>query len=108
MVDIEKIKDEIVQALKPLNPNKIILFGSYAYGKPNEDSDIDIFILKDDYKNKFKEIAQAKKLLSNINIAKDVLLEKEDFFNSHSSEDWFNSVWYNVAHYGKVLYEKRV
>ena len=48
MVDIEKIKDKIVEALKPLKPNKIILFGSYAYGKPNEDSDIDLFLLKDD------------------------------------------------------------
>jgi len=34
MVDIETIKSEIVERLKPLNPNKIILFGSYAYGTP--------------------------------------------------------------------------
>jgi predicted nucleotidyltransferase len=27
---------------------KIYLFGSYAYGKPNEDSDIDIFVIIDD------------------------------------------------------------
>ncbi len=33
------IKQQIVQNLMPLNPEKIILFGSYAYGKPNEDSD---------------------------------------------------------------------
>ena len=106
MVDIEKLKKQIVEDLKPLNPKKIILFGSYAYGEPNKNSDIDIFILKDDYENKFKEIAKAKKMLSNIDMPKDVLLEREAFFNSHSNEDWFNSVWYNVAHYGKVLYEK--
>jgi len=47
MVDIEKIKPEIIEKLKLLNPDKIILFGSYAYGKPNEDSDIDLFLLKD-------------------------------------------------------------
>ena len=41
MVDIEKLKPLIVERLKPLNPDKIILFGSYAYGTPNEDSDID-------------------------------------------------------------------
>jgi predicted nucleotidyltransferase len=50
MVDIEKLKPLIIERLKPLNPDKIILFGSYAYGKPNEDSDIDLFILKDDLK----------------------------------------------------------
>ena len=47
MVDIEKLKDEIVERLKPLDPDKVILFGSYAYGTPNEDSDIDLFLLKD-------------------------------------------------------------
>jgi len=47
MIDIEKVKLEIVDKLKPFNPDKIILFGSYAYGTPNKDSDIDIFLLKD-------------------------------------------------------------
>ena len=44
MVDIEKVKHEIVERLKPLNPDKIILFGSYAYGTPTENSDIDTLI----------------------------------------------------------------
>lgn len=48
MIDIEKLKDEIVQQLKPLNPYKVILFGSYAYGKPNENSDIDLYIVTQD------------------------------------------------------------
>ena len=36
MIDKEKIKKKIIERLKPLNPDKIILFGSYAYGTPNE------------------------------------------------------------------------
>ncbi len=43
LINIEKIKTEIIKRLKPLKPNQIILFGSYAYGTPNEDSDIDLF-----------------------------------------------------------------
>ncbi len=56
-VDIESLKDEIIERLKPLNPDKIILFGSYAYGKPNEDSDIDLYIVtKEDFiPGSFKE-----------------------------------------------------
>ena len=49
MIDIskkEELKPQIIKALMPLKPNKIILFGSYAYGTPNEDSDIDLFLLK--------------------------------------------------------------
>lgn len=48
MVKIEELKPLIIDRLKPLGPDKIILFGSYAYGTPNEESDIDLFLLKDD------------------------------------------------------------
>ena len=44
----EKIKLEILERLKPLNPYKVILFGSYAYGSPNEDSDIDLYVVTND------------------------------------------------------------
>jgi predicted nucleotidyltransferase len=33
------------QVAKQFRPYKIILFGSYAYGKPNEDSDVDILVV---------------------------------------------------------------
>ena len=48
MIDIDKLKPIIVKKLKPLNPNKIIIFGSYANGIPNEDSDIDLYIVTND------------------------------------------------------------
>ena len=48
MVDIEKIQAEIVQRLLPLNPQKIILFGSYADGTADEDSDIDLYVVTSD------------------------------------------------------------
>jgi len=43
------ILTEIINRLQALNPYKVILFGSHANGKANEDSDVDLFIvLKDD------------------------------------------------------------
>jgi predicted nucleotidyltransferase len=42
---ISRICQKIIEAYQP---ERIILFGSYAYGKPNRDSDIDLFIIKDD------------------------------------------------------------
>jgi len=50
---LEEIKSEIIKRLKPLNPNKIILFGSYAYGTLHKDSDIDL-------------IAHTKKCMKNL------------------------------------------
>jgi len=48
MINIEELKHEIVERLKPLDPEKVILFGSYAYGTPNEDSDIDLYVVTKD------------------------------------------------------------
>jgi predicted nucleotidyltransferase len=38
----EYIKDLCEQIVRVAQPQKIILFGSYAYGNPTEDSDIDL------------------------------------------------------------------
>jgi len=45
MLDIEKIEKEIIERLKPLQPEKIILFGSYATGRATDDSDIDMLVI---------------------------------------------------------------
>ncbi len=50
MVDIAKIQADIVERLKPLEPEKIILFGSYAAGTSTRDSDIDLYVVtRDDF-----------------------------------------------------------
>ncbi len=50
MRESNKIEKEIVERLKPFDPDRIILFGSHAYGHPTEESDIDIFLIKNDLK----------------------------------------------------------
>ena len=47
-LDIKDLTQEIVENLKPLNPYKIILFGSYAYGNSTEDSDVDLYVVTND------------------------------------------------------------
>lgn len=50
MESIETLKYKIIERLKPIDPEKVILFGSYAWGTPDENSDIDICVVtKDDY-----------------------------------------------------------
>ena len=40
-----KIKDLCRQIVENFKPQKVILFGSHAYGKPKEDSDIDLLVV---------------------------------------------------------------
>ncbi len=47
-IDSSYLAKLILKKLKKINPYKIILFGSYAYGNPTSDSDIDILIVTND------------------------------------------------------------
>ncbi|WP_321777741.1 nucleotidyltransferase domain-containing protein [Sulfurimonas sp.] len=106
MIDIEKIKPEIIERLKPLNPDKIILFGSYAYGIPNEDSDIDLFIFKDidrhlqrEYKLKARQ--SIRTLISKYKVGFDLLVASETFVKSR--KDYFYKK--DILENGKIIYE---
>jgi len=105
--DIEKIKSDIVNQLKPLNFDKIILFGSYVYGTPNEDSDLDICIVDNKFVSKLKAKKEIRKKLQDIHISKDILLVNNEYFLSHSDEKWLNTALYDVRNKGEVLYEKK-
>ncbi|MEA2011576.1 MAG: nucleotidyltransferase domain-containing protein [Verrucomicrobiota bacterium] len=102
-----KLKPEIVKRLMPLKPDKIILFGSYAYGTRNEDSDIDLFLLKDNltFNNTryYSREARGKirDLIYGYKIGFDILSVPTDYFKQR--EDYFYQV--DILQNGKVLYE---
>ena len=58
--EIQRITDHIVKKYKP---EKVILFGSYAWGKPTEDSDVDLFIVK---KSRKRRIDRERELLEHL------------------------------------------
>lgn len=51
---------QIREHLKEFNPYLVLLFGSYAYGTPNEGSDIDLLVVTNDdfMPNDFREHSQ--------------------------------------------------
>lgn len=57
---VEKIKREY-------QPEKIILFGSYAWGKPTKHSDIDLFIIKDTTARGIDRAVEVRKILDEEN-----------------------------------------
>lgn len=104
MVDIEKIKPEIIERLKILEPEKIILFGSYAYGTPRDDSDIDLFLLMDTPKEETeaKALFFLRDLMKKYKIGFDVLAESKNFVAKRV--DPFYNI--DILKKGKVLYGK--
>ena len=96
------IESAIVEKLKPLNPLKIILFGSYAYGTPNVNSDLDICVIKKEVKSKSKEKKEIREKLKDFFISKDILvptLEEYEFYKNQ-----FGSVFMDIEQKGKLLW----
>jgi len=44
---LEGIRSVTRQIVHQFHPQKVILFGSYAYGQPTEDSDVDLLVVMD-------------------------------------------------------------
>ncbi len=107
MVNIEELQDEIIKRLKPLEPDKIILFGSYAYGNPDEESDVDLFLFKDIEKSKIREYKlelrkRVRDLIFEHKIGFDFIVASEEFVKQR--EDYFYKV--DILERGKVIYAK--
>lgn len=105
-MQIETYLNEAVnRIIKEFNPEKIILFGSYAYGKPTVDSDIDLMIVMDTDEKPHKRAVSIRKALKDIGIPKDIIVKTPQEFKRF--KDIVGTVIYPAAHKGKLLYEKR-
>ena len=100
---INKFSDIIKTKLEPI---KIILFGSYAYGKPEKNSDLDIMvILKESNLPRFKRSRNIRLELQRIfDIDIDILVYTQAEINEWSNVEL--SFVNTVLKKGKILYER--
>ncbi|OGN09116.1 MAG: hypothetical protein A3J46_05175 [Candidatus Yanofskybacteria bacterium RIFCSPHIGHO2_02_FULL_41_11] len=101
--DIQKITDTIIEKFKP---ERIMLFGSRAWGSPNKDSDIDLFIVKDDRKKNTREMAiDLERILSDRDIPLDILVYKPEQITKRLAvnDQFIAKIWRD----GKILYERQ-
>ncbi|GAA4048495.1 nucleotidyltransferase domain-containing protein [Hymenobacter glaciei] len=59
MITEAQIQAVVQRIVEGYAPDRIILFGSYAYGTPTEDSDLDLLIIKEQAEAKRSERAIA-------------------------------------------------
>jgi len=101
----QKAIDQVVQQIvEKFKPQKIILFGSYARGKPRPESDVDILVVMD---TPLKEVQQAIQICQQIEyrFGLDLIVHTP----KHLAErlkmgDWFLR---DILEEGKTLYEVR-
>ncbi len=97
---INEITDRIVRSFKP---QKIILFGSYANGKPTEESDLDLLIIKDSNFPSRLQNRKVRKILSGLKIPVDAIVKTSEEFQTY--RDIIGTVIYPANKFGKVIYE---
>ena len=95
---VEKIKKEY-------QPEKIILFGSYAYGEPTEYSDIDLFIIKESNKRRADRFCEVRKIIRDIKgiSIQPIVFTKHELNKRLGIGDDFIK---EILEKGKVLYGK--
>ncbi|MBI2459850.1 MAG: nucleotidyltransferase domain-containing protein [Parcubacteria group bacterium] len=100
-----KIREITEKIKKEYKPEKIILFGSYAWGKPRQWSDVDLFIVKKSRKRRiYREYELRKKLFGNNFPPMDLLIyTPAELKKRIDIKDFFIG---DILSKGKVLYEK--
>ena len=72
MISIDQINEIYTRIVQEVNPEKIILFGSYATGRYNEDSDLDLIIVKDSNLPKHKRNIEIRRLFYGYLVPMDI------------------------------------
>jgi len=102
MVKLERIISFTEQIVKDFQPERIILFGSYAYGSPADDSDVDILVV---LPFKGKSMRKTVEILNktNPNIPVDLIVcTPERLKERITNNDWFMR---EITEKGRLLYE---
>jgi len=101
----QKIKKVTAKIVKEYKPEKIILFGSHAWGKPHLDSDVDLFIVKKSRKRQIDRMRELRmKLIGNNFPPMDILIyTPKELSRRLAIGDFFVR---EIIEKGKVLYGK--
>ncbi len=104
MVISADIIDEAVRRLvDAARPTRVILFGSYARGSADDDSDLDFLVVLDDVVSRRREMVRLRNVLRPLRIPADVLVATED-----QIVDWGDvagTVLHEALLQGRVVYD---
>ncbi len=105
MIDNKTIEEVKKRLVATYNPLEIYLFGSYAWGQPDEGSDLDLLVVIDQYeKDRYKTMSDGYKALMGLGIFKDIVVYSHEEFNRCQADS--TSLCNRVAREGKKIYAK--
>jgi len=101
-VTLDEIERIVRQIAARFHPQRVILFGSHAYGEPTPDSDVDLFVVMETEGNPLHTAARISGEIDHP-FAMDILVETPKYLAEALAEkDLFET---EVMTKGVVLYE---
>lgn len=97
---IEEVKKRLIEVYNPL---EIYLFGSYAWGSPTEDSDLDLLIvIEESGEKRHKRGKPGFEALWGMSISKDLMVYTKHELEERATDP--SSLIHKILKEGKVLY----
>jgi uncharacterized protein len=97
---IQEVVNRLADAYQPLT---IYLFGSYAWGEPNAESDLDfLIVLNDDIHFNLALQIKGKQALKNLDISTDIVLNHKLFFTERAEHP--STLQHKIKKEGKLVY----
>lgn len=101
---LERIIEEATERLvDAAHPEKVILFGSYARGDFDKDSDLDLLVILPAVESRFDEMVRLRHLLRDIPMAIDVVVYSADRVKER--QYLRGTMLYHALTEGRVLYD---
>ncbi len=100
---IDQVKEKLI---KEFNPLEIYLFGSYAWGNPTEESDLDLLVVvekADD--DRIKMHVRGYRALADVRCPKDIVINTKEEFDEWSQE--VPRLTYKIKNKGKRIYVRQ-
>ncbi len=102
MIDRTRIEEFSQAVAREFRPQKIVLFGSYGYGTPTEDSDVDLLVIMPfDRRRGRKSLEIRQRIPADFPL--DLIVRTPEFIAQRLQ--WGDCFTQEILTKGKVLYE---
>jgi predicted nucleotidyltransferase len=105
MIEKSSISNIVFKIATNVNPDKIYLFGSYATGLANEDSDIDLLVVKDTTEPKYKRSIEIQRLLIGTKLPVDIVVYTNNEFEKEKLNRY--SFIFSAIQGAQLMYERK-
>jgi predicted nucleotidyltransferase len=103
MIDEQVLQQVVKRIVAASKPSRVIVFGSYGRDNADEDSDLDIMVIKPEVANKGAEMARLHEVVGDVGTGVYVLVYSDEEFERRSRVP--GTVLYWARKEGRPVYE---